>query len=69
MIKQAKTRHDNTQSQKTYIKKIFPFLRYGPPCWFASVDGLKRLEGVQKYADIWMIGKSNNKTGLLTLNL
>ena len=48
---------------------VLPILSYGSPCWFASVEGLKRLEQVQKYAVIWMIGKSHYKTGLLTTNL
>ena len=48
---------------------VLPILSYGSPCWFASVDGLKRLERVQKYAVIWMLGKCKYKTGLLTTNL
>ena len=48
---------------------VLPILSYGLPCWFPSVDGLKRLERVQNSAVIWMIGKSNYKTSLLSTNL
>ena len=52
-----------------YKTIVLPILSYGSPCWFSSVDGLKRLERVQNYAVIWMIGKSNYKSGLLSSNL
>ena len=55
--------------KNVYKTIVLPILSYGSPCWFASVDGLKRLERVQKYAVIWMLGKCNYKTGLLMTNL